>query len=191
MIAIPLRPRSVVPALFLCLLIVAVAGRACAEPVFAFATTPGKLPKTVVPVHYSLDLKPDLDKLGFTGAEVVDIDVAEPTGRLVLNAVDLAIEKAAIDGDAVPAAALTLDAAAETLTLVLPHPIGAGRHQLSITYTGRINRFGRGLYMVDYPTASGRKRMISSLLEPADARRIFPSWDEPAFKASISLAVGQ
>src|SRR5258706_3482846 len=43
--------------------------------------------------------------------------------------------------------------------------------------------------MVDYPTAEGRKRMISSHLEPADARRIFPSWDEPAFKASIALAV--
>src|SRR5215475_10628511 len=31
--------------------------------------------------------------------------------------------------------------------------------------------------------------MISSHLEPADARRIFPSWDEPAFKASIALTV--
>jgi aminopeptidase N len=189
MIAIPPRPLSFVAGLFLCLLIVAVAGRAGAEPVFAFATTPGKLPKTVVPVHYDLDLKPDLDKLAFTGAEVIDIDVAEPTESLVVNAVDLMIEKAAIDGDAVPAAALTLDAAAETLTLVPPRPIGAGRHRLSIAYTGRINRFGRGLYMVDYPTASGRKRMISSLLEPADARRVFPSFDEPAFKASISLAV--
>jgi aminopeptidase N len=189
MIAIAPRPLSVLACLCIGLLIVPVAGRASAEPVFAFATTPGKLPKTVVPLHYSLDLKPDLDKLAFTGAEVVDIDVAEPTGRLVLNAVDLAIDKAAIDGEAVPATALTLDAGAETLTLVLPRPMGAGRHQLSIAYTGRINRFGRGLFMVDYPTASGRKRMMSSQLEPADARRIFPSWDEPAFKASISLAV--
>jgi hypothetical protein len=84
MIAIAPRPLSVLACLCIGLLIVPVAGRASAEPVFAFATTPGKLPKTVVPLHYSLDLKPDLDKLAFTGAEVVDIDVAEPTGRLVL-----------------------------------------------------------------------------------------------------------
>src|SRR5262249_30363919 len=32
---------------------------AAAEP-FAFATTPGLLPKTVVPLHYAIDLKPDL-----------------------------------------------------------------------------------------------------------------------------------
>ena len=31
--------------------------------------------------------------------------------------------------------------------------------------------------------------MIATQLEPADARRIFPCWDEPAFKASFELAV--
>ena len=31
--------------------------------------------------------------------------------------------------------------------------------------------------------------MISSKLEPADARRIFPCWDEPAFKATFALEV--
>ena len=66
-------------------------GRAAAEAPFSFATTPGKLPKTVVPVHYAIDLKPDLDKLTFAGSETVDIEVLEPTDRLVLNAVDLAV----------------------------------------------------------------------------------------------------
>ncbi len=33
------------------------------------------------------------------------------------------------------------------------------------------------------------KRLLTSKLEPADARRIFPCWDEPAFKASFALTV--
>jgi aminopeptidase N len=164
-----------------------VAGRVAAEPIFAFDSTPGKLPKTVVPTHYALDLTPDLDKLSFAGSEVVDIEVTEPTGRLVLNAVDLTIDAAAVDDEAGPE--ITLDAAAQTVTLAFPRPITAGRHTLRLSFTGRINRFGRGLFVVDYPTAEGRKRMISSHLEPADARRIFPSWDEPAFKASVALTV--
>lgn len=162
-------------------------GRTVAEPAFSFGATPGKLPKNVVPIHYALDLAPDLDKLTFSGSEVVDIDVAEPTARLVLNAVDMTIEAASADREATPE--ITPDAAAETVTFTFPRPLGAGRHQLRISFTGRINRFGRGLFAVDYPTAQGRKRMISSHLEPADARRIFPSWDEPAFKASIALTV--
>jgi aminopeptidase N len=162
-------------------------GRVTAEPVFSFGVTPGQLPKAVVPIHYALDITPDLDKLTFSGSESVDIEVREPTERLVLNAVDMTIGAAAIEGEAAPQ--ITLDVAAQAVTFAFPHPIAAGRHQLRISFTGQINRFGRGLSVVDYPTAEGGKRMISSQLEPADARRIFPSWDEPAFKASIALTV--
>ena len=61
----------------------------------------------------------------------------------------------------------------------------SGAHKLRIGFTAQINKFGRGLFVVDYPTDKARKRMISSHLEPADARRIFPCWDEPAFKATL------
>ena len=171
----------------LMLLLALATGRVMAEPVFSFGATPGKLPKGVVPIHYALDITPDPDKLTFSGSESVDIEVREPTERLVLNAVDITIGAGAVEGEAAPQ--ITSDRAAQTVTFAFPHPIAAGRHQLRISFTGHINRFGRGLFVVDYPTAEGRKRMISSHLEPADARRIFPSWDEPAFKASIALTV--
>jgi aminopeptidase N len=164
-------------------------GSSRAEPTFSFAATPGKLPKAVVPIHYSLDLQPDLDKLTIAGAEVVDIEVAEPTDRIVLNAVNMSVDAAAIEGDVGPTSQIVPDTAAETVTLIFPRAVAAGRHQLRVGFTAHINRFGRGLFVVDYPTGQGRARMISSHLEPADARRIFPSWDEPAFKASFDLTV--
>jgi aminopeptidase N len=160
---------------------------AAAEPLFSFAATPGTLPKSVTPVHYALDLVPDLDKLTFSGSEIIDIEVAEPTTRLMLNAVDLTIAAAAVDGEA--ASEIAFHAAQQTVTFDFKRPIAAGRHQLRVAFAGRINQFSRGLFYVDYPGAEGRKRMISSHLEPADARRIFPGWDEPAFKASIALTV--
>ncbi|MEA2988360.1 MAG: hypothetical protein QOG83_1071 [Alphaproteobacteria bacterium] len=161
---------------------------ASAEPTFSFTATPGKLPKTVVPIHYALDLKPDLETLALTGSETIDIEVLEATDRLVLNAVNITITSASIEGIG-PASDITVDAPAQTVALTFPGQAAAGRHKLQIAFSAQINRFGRGLFMVDYPTAEGRKRMISSHLEPADARRIFPSWDEPAFKASFDLAV--
>ena len=65
---------------------------ATAETSPDFVPTPGKLPKTVVPLHYEIELAPDLDKLAFKGREKVHIEVLEPTDRLVLNALELTIE---------------------------------------------------------------------------------------------------
>jgi aminopeptidase N len=160
---------------------------ASAESVYSFASTPGRLPKSVVPRHYAIDLVPDLEKLTIAGSEIIDVDVLQPTERIVLNAVNMTLGAASLDGEA--AAAISLDPAAETATLTFAHPVAAGAHKLKLAFTSRINPFGRGLYFVDYPTAEGRKRMIASQLEPADARRIFPCWDEPVFKASFALDV--
>ena len=161
---------------------------AATEPVYSFATTPGKLPKTVIPLSYAIELTPDLDNRALPGVETIDIEVREPTTRLVLNAVNTTFESAAIDGDA-QHADVALDAAAETATLSFPEPLATGPHRLRIGFTARINSFSAGLFSVDYPTATGTKRLLSSQLEPADARRIFPCWDEPAFKASFALTV--
>jgi aminopeptidase N len=163
-------------------------GHAVAEPTYSFDATPGKLPKTVIPIHYAIELTPDLDKLTLAGVEVADIEVREATARLTLNAVDLAIAVATLDDETRPAE-IALDAAAETATLSFPQPLAPGAHRLRLAFKAKINSFGRGLFFVDYPTDTGRKRMLSSQLEPADARRIFPCWDEPAFKATFALTV--
>ena len=169
-------------------LVVSMSGTALAEPAFSFDATPGRLPKTVSPVHYAIELTPDLDRLKLVGVEVVEIWVREPTARLVLNAVNMTLDQAGID-DGAQSAAVALDAGAETATLSFAEPLAAGAHRLRIGFTSAINGFGRGLFYVDYPTGQGTKRMLSSQLEPADARRIFPCWDEPAFKASFALTV--
>jgi aminopeptidase N len=161
---------------------------AAAESTYSFDTTPGKLPKAVIPVHYAIELIPDLKSLGIAGVEVVDVEVREPTARLTLNAVDMTLGAATIDDDA-QRADVALDATTETATLTFPNALTAGAHRLRIGFTARINTFGRGLFFVDYPTNSGVKRMLASHLEPADARRIFPCWDEPAFKATFALTV--
>src|SRR3984893_10571979 len=162
---------------------------AAAEPVYSFETTPGRLPKTVVPTHYAIELEPNLETLTLAGSEVVDLEVREPTaGRLVLNAVGMTLTAATLDGEA-QGADIALDAATETATLTFSRPLAQGPHKLRIAFSAQINKFGRGLFFVDYPTDKGMKRMISSHLEPSDARRIFPCWDEPAFKATFALTV--
>jgi aminopeptidase N len=159
-----------------------------AEQPFSFDTTPGKLPKIAVPTHYAIELVPDLQALTADGSEVIDIDVRETAWRLQLNAANLAIAQASID-DGAQRAEIALDPKAETATLTFPTALNKGPHRLRLGFTAKINPFGRGLFFADYPTEAGSKRMISTQLEPADARRIFPCWDEPAFKATFALTV--
>src|SRR5712664_3474022 len=167
-------------------LVLSLSGIAVAEFGYSFDSTPGKLPKAAIPLHYAIELTPDLTSLGLAGVEIVDVELREPTARLVLNAVEMTLGAASIDDDA-QRADIALDAAAETATLTFPRVLAAGSHRLRVGFTARINAFGRGLFYVDYPTDNGMKRMLSSKLEPADARRIFPCWDEPAFKATFAL----
>jgi aminopeptidase N len=184
----PAKVAAAAAATFLLLLLLPVSPAAAAEPVFSFDATPGRLPKTVVPLHYAIELTPDLQNLTLSGREDVDIELREATAQLTLNAVNMTIASASIDDDAEPAG-IALDAAGETATLSFPRPVSKGAHKLHVSFAGRINPFGRGLFFADYPTDRGVRRMIASHLEPADARRIFPCWDEPAFKASFALAV--
>ena len=164
------------------------ATQAVAEPVFSFDAAPGKLPKTVVPHHYAIDLVPDLTQLAVAGNETVDVELREPTARLTLNAANVTIAEASVDNGA-QQAGISLDAGSETATLAFPKPLPVGLHKLRLSFTSHINSFARGLFYVDYPAGQGTKRMISSQLEPSDARRIFPCWDEPAFKATFTLTV--
>src|SRR5262245_43190396 len=52
------------------LALVLVAGSALAEPAFSFETAPGKLPKTVVPLHYAVDLALNPESRTIVGSEL-------------------------------------------------------------------------------------------------------------------------
>src|SRR5260370_888901 len=56
-------------------LVLSLSGIAVAEPGYSFDTTPGKLPKAVIPLHSAIELTPDLTSLKLAGAEVVDVEV--------------------------------------------------------------------------------------------------------------------
>src|SRR4051794_5726586 len=154
---------------------------------FSFNDVPGKLSKTVVPIHYAIDLKPDLDNLTIAGSEAVELEVKAPTDKLVLNAVRMTFSAASIDG--VGNARVAFDADAETVTLTFPQPLEVGRHTLRIVFTARINERVGGGARSEYRWGERRKRMFLTHLQPDEARQVFPSWDEPAFKATFDLTV--
>jgi aminopeptidase N len=158
-----------------------------AEAPFDFDRTPGKLPKTVVPDSYKIDIVPDLQKLTLTGHEAIAVDVRQETGSITLNQIGLAIGRAVLEDGS--AATVSTDDKAQLATLRFARPVAAGRHVLTIDYTGTIPNSPAGIYYDDYKTSAGAaRRMLVTQFEVADARRMFPGWDEPAFKAQFTLS---
>src|SRR5439155_1737518 len=64
-------------------------------------------------------------------------------------------------------------------------------YRLDIDYTGRIARHPIGLHQVSYKQREGaqlvERIMLATHMEPVHARRLFPGWDEPVFRASFEI----
>ncbi len=160
-----------------------------AEKPFDFASTPGKLPKQVRPTEYAIWIKPDIKKLTFAGRETVKLKVEQATSELVLNAADLTVSDAQLDGKTIPKRAIKFDAKNELLTITAPGELTPGGHTLALKFTGKINQFGRGLFYGKYQEqgTNAKKIFLGTQFEASDARRLFPCWDEPAFRARFQL----
>ncbi len=154
----------------------------------ALATT--QLPRSARPLHYDVSITPDAARSAFAGKVTITLDVLEPSDALTLNAADLAFGSATLTpagGGAALAATSSVDAAAQTATFRFARPVAKGRYKLALDYTGVIGQQAVGLFSLDYDTAAGKKRALYTQFENSDARRMIPSWDEPAYKASFAL----
>jgi len=143
-----------------------------------------RLPHNVVPEHYDLHLTPDLSSATFAGDVSIKVNVVETTSTVALNAVDIDFtETTVISGGVSQTAKVSLDANRETATLSVTRPIPAGPATIHIRYTGKLNNQLRGFYL----SQSNGRKYATTQMEPTDARRAFPCFDEPAFKATFSI----
>jgi aminopeptidase N len=170
------------------MLLTVLAAVPCLAAPFSFDTTPGRLPKTVVPRAYRIAIVPDLAARRFEGRESVTLDVRAPVRTLELDSLNETLRDVRFDGKRV--ASVASDDAAQLTTIRLAHTAARGAHVLSFDYRGRIETEPRGLFVQRYVDVRGKSaEMLSTEFESIDARRMFPSWDEPAFRATFALTV--
>src|SRR5438045_6813546 len=131
------------------------------ENPFSFKDTPGKLPKEVVPTDYSIRIIPNIDAFTFTGAETVKLNVRSPVHQLVLNAVELEITEASLDGQVLPKSALKVDKEKELITLASTSELSPRDHTLALSFSGKINQQGQGLFYMRYQEqGSGAQKIM-------------------------------
>ena len=152
---------------------------------FSHAARAQRLSENVIPSHYSLEFTPDLKAATFSGSEVIDLNIKEPTSAITLNAIELKIENVGIISmkGVAEKGSVSLDPDKQQATFTFAKTIPAGDATLRIHFTGILNNELRGFYLSKTP----RRSYAVTQFESTDARRAFPCFDEPAFKATFQV----
>ncbi|MDQ6614578.1 MAG: M1 family metallopeptidase, partial [Actinomycetota bacterium] len=153
---------------------------------------PYRLPRTIVPARYDLTLTPDLSDASFAGEARITVNVTEAVTEVVLNAVELDIltaELVSTTGERL-VGRVTYDEREERATIALSGTAQPGPWELDVTFTGVLNDKLHGFYRSTYRDVDGNKQVIATTqFEATDARRAFPCWDEPDFKATFAVTL--
>ncbi|MEK6785323.1 MAG: M1 family metallopeptidase [Nitrospirota bacterium] len=147
---------------------------------------PYRLPRHVIPTRYDLRLEPDLTTGRFQGQATIRITVKTTTRTILLNAVDLVLQSAMVEGlNRAPLnATIELEQQTQRARLSFQEAIDPGEWTLALLFEGTLNDRLRGFYRSTYKDASGiTQTLAATQFEATDARRAFPCWDEPDFKA--------
>jgi len=153
---------------------------------------PFRLPRHVLPTRYDLRLEPDLPAAAFRGHVTIALTVLEAADVVVLNALELAIEEATVESSQGErqSASVVLDEALQRCRLTVERSMTPGQWLLHMRFRGTLNDKLRGFYRSTYKDQSGATQTIAATqFEATDARRAFPCWDEPDFKAVFSTTL--
>ena len=145
-----------------------------------------RLSASIRPERYQLDLEVDPERNEFKGHCEISLTAPRGTRKIELHAVDLKLRdvSGADDRGELEVARVTANPRRETVTLHLRRPL-SGPARVRISYTGPLRQDLRGLYLA----RSGKRRYAATQLEAADARRMFPCFDEPDKKARFAITV--
>ena len=156
-------------------------------------SNPHRLSELVVPENYKIILEPNLNEHTFNGEVNINIDVIKNIDQIIINSAELLIKSVEIfseNKNKIKIKNFSNDETLERLTIFLEEEIQKGRYQLNIVYSGILNDKLRGFYRSEFVDEDGKKHTIATTqFESTHARRAFPCFDEPLFKATFDISL--
>ncbi|MEO0981477.1 MAG: M1 family aminopeptidase [Pseudomonadota bacterium] len=147
----------------------------------------GRLPQTVQPVRYDVEMRIDPREDAFSGQARITIDLAEAADGVWLHGDDLNVEGVTIQVAGQASAPGTYEEILPTGVswVGFPETLGPGEVIVDIAYSSRFDPLLAGLFKVE----EGGAAYALAKSESIQARRFLPGFDEPGFKAPFSFAV--
>ena len=145
-----------------------------------------RLPQSVIPDHYAITITPDLPTEKFSGNETIDVTVKEPVDTITLHSADIVIHDVVLaSGSKMMNPTITYDVPNEMASFKFGQTIPPGKASLRISFDGVLQSQLRGLYL----SKTAKRKYAVTQFEPTDARRAFPSFDEPAMKSTFDITL--
>ncbi|MDO8620758.1 MAG: M1 family metallopeptidase [Candidatus Levybacteria bacterium] len=148
-----------------------------------------RLPNHVVPERYSITLFPNLNEFTFKGEEEILLEFTKSAKEITLHAAELEIESCEmlVGAKKMKAQNISYDEQSETATISFDRVVSKGQSKLKLNFTGILNDKMRGFYRSKYEIEGKDHHMAVTQFESTDARRAFPSFDEPAKKVIFDV----
>ncbi|NWV09614.1 AMPE aminopeptidase, partial [Ptilonorhynchus violaceus] len=156
-----------------------------------------RLPTYVKPVHYDLEIKPEMEKDIYTGTVNISIALEEPTTSVWLHLRETKItEMPTLRKSSGEQIALndcfeyeTQEYIVMTAAAELPVTGESDPYVLTLKFQGWLNGSLVGFYRTTYTENGQIKSIAATDHEPTDARKSFPCFDEPNKKATYNISV--
>jgi puromycin-sensitive aminopeptidase len=150
-----------------------------------------RLPRGIAPRRYDLVVTPDLDASAFEGEVTIEAEVLEATETIVMHSVDLDLSSVWVrsgDGTTIDAG-VGHDSEHETITLDLGRTLEPGEIEIHLAFRGELNDHLVGFYRSTFRRDDTEMELAVTQFESTHARRAFPCFDEPAFKAVFGITL--
>lgn len=152
-----------------------------------------RLSKHVIPVHYDIHFKSSLPSPAFEGRVKINVIVDQPIKEIILHSVELDIRHVSLFGSRgkfvdFKEPNISYNTENEVAILKFESEINPGDYELEMSYHTKLSDNRKGFYRSTYKFNGKDHFMACTQFAPTDARRAFPCWDEPSFKATFSIS---
>ncbi|XP_011497942.1 PREDICTED: aminopeptidase N-like [Ceratosolen solmsi marchali] len=157
------------------------------------------LPNSIIPKKYTLSLTTYLDeglekRFTFDGIVEIEIEILTKVRSIIFHSKDLRFDRnnihLRIDKIEIQEFFVQFDKSKDFVNITsLKDDFQTGIYYLKINYVGVLSDDMHGFYRSSYMNAGVKKWLATTHFEPVGARRAFPCFDEPQYKATFDVSI--
>ncbi|XP_064795265.1 thyrotropin-releasing hormone-degrading ectoenzyme-like [Oncorhynchus masou masou] len=155
-----------------------------------------RLPTSLRPRHYDLRLSVYMDNFTFSGEVNIEFECVNSTKFIVLHTDRLEVEKVAVYSDNKKPGVMRIHRqfhypGNQVYVIALHRELKPMRtYKVNITFDAQIESELLGFFRSSYMLQGERRYMAVTQFSPTHARKAFPCFDEPIYKATFRVSLG-